>query len=81
VLCLSHVGISFCKLFAYYGVSLSLYYLERNRHVINSLRNKFGRHCAMVGYEFLDGESILKATLEFQLLMPLIAPKVNLILF
>lgn len=63
MLCLSHVGISFCKLFAYYGVSLSLYYLERNRHVINSLRNKFGRHCAMVGYEFLDGESICESNI------------------
>ncbi|XP_066323772.1 ATPase 3, plasma membrane-type-like [Miscanthus floridulus] len=42
---------------------ISNLFIERNRHVINSLRNKFGRRCAMVGYEFLDGESICESNI------------------
>ncbi len=31
---------------------------EYNRHVISNLRTYFARRCAMVGYEFLDADSI-----------------------
>ncbi|CAO2169581.1 unnamed protein product [Urochloa humidicola] len=37
--------------------------IEHNPHVIKNLRNMFGRCCAMVGYEFLDGESIRESNI------------------
>lgn len=43
---------------------LSLFIIvEYNPHVISNLRNIYGRHCVMVGYEFLDVESIRQSNI------------------
>ncbi|GJN03921.1 hypothetical protein PR202_ga21418 [Eleusine coracana subsp. coracana] len=36
---------------------------EHNPRVISNLRSTYGRRCAMVGYEFLDGESIRQSNI------------------
>ncbi|KAK3122096.1 hypothetical protein QOZ80_8BG0665080 [Eleusine coracana subsp. coracana] len=38
-------------------------FTEHNPHVISNLRSTYGHRCAMVGYEFLDGESIRQSNI------------------